>query len=97
MPVAMGEDRGMGGAVTLLLAVYYSSGDNCKLFGGRDLHLISLGSLAQCPAPRDKICIKYLNLTVDSLLQKSLSKIFMLSYECYSCLPIWHYSFKKFV
>lgn len=43
--VAMGEDRGMGGAVTLVLAAYYSSGDYCKHFGGRDPHLISFGSL----------------------------------------------------
>lgn len=51
MTVAMGEDRGMGGAVTLVLAVYYSSGDNCKLVGGRDPHLISLGPLVLSTVP----------------------------------------------
>lgn len=44
--VAIGEDRqGHGRSSHTVLAVYYSSGGNCKLFGSRDLHLISLGSL----------------------------------------------------
>lgn len=41
--VDVGEDRDMGGTVTLVLAVYHSLGDNYKLFGGRDTILFVLG------------------------------------------------------
>lgn len=40
--VGMGEQRGMGGRATLVLAVYHSHGDNCKLFAGRDPILLVL-------------------------------------------------------